>query len=417
MISFNKLLLVGLLGFSSLNATSLKELINNTINNNENIKSLKIQNQSLNKTYKSVNNIYNPTLNIGANYLKLDGDVRNVQVGQTTTAYAQLSIDLYNGGKNEAIKKQKEYEYKSSLNNTTSNTKQTILQVVTIYFNTKTIIENIKVLNEKSKALKAQYDRIKTKYDLNMTTIDEVYKFQSEYETNQYQIEELKYQKNQQLQNLSLLSNLDVKSLGNEILPNTTDLNYAPSETIKALKYQIKAQEESKNIISSSNKVQIKLQDTYNIYNYDDYNSKLLTDLPDQQNQLMLSINFKLFDTSSKNKIQSSKLAKQSTMEKLNYLTKQEKMNFELSKKRLETTKLKISSARSALKMAISVYDTVKVKYENSVVDNITYLDALSKKIYNQALYKQALNDYEIAKANYYFNSGVDYKDILNSWK
>ena len=33
---------------------------------------------------------------------------------------------------------------------------------------------------------------------------------------------------------------------------------------------------------------------------------------------------------------------------------------------------------------------------------------------YNFALYnKQALNDYEIAKANYYFASGVDYDKIL----
>jgi len=47
------------------------------------------------------------------------------------------------------------------------------------------------------------------------------------------------------------------------------------------------------------------------------------------------------------------------------------------------------------------------------IVDNIAYLDALSKKIYNLALYKQALNDYEIAKANYYFMSGIEYKKIL----
>jgi outer membrane protein TolC len=63
--------------------------------------------------------------------------------------------------------------------------------------------------------------------------------------------------------------------------------------------------------------------------------------------------------------------------------------------------------------MANSVYDIILTKYQNSIVDNIAYLDALSKKTTNQALYNQALNNYEIAKANYYFSSGVDYKEVL----
>ena len=413
---FNKLLLSSLIGISA-NATTLKELINNTIKNNENIQSMNIQNKALNKSYNSVQNTYNPTLNIGANYLKLDGDMRNVQIGQTSSAFAKLSIDLYNGGKNNAIKKQKEYEYKSSLNNTLSSTKQTILQVVNIYFNTKTIIENIKVLQEKSIALKAQYDRVKTKYDLKMTTLDEVYKFKSEFESNNYLIEELKYQKEQQLQTLSLISNIDIKQLNNENLLNKTNLKYVKSDAIKSLQYQLKAQEENKNILSSANKPQIKLQDTYSLYNYDDYNTKLLTDLPEQQNQLMLSVNYKIFDTTTKNKIVSANLQKQSLQKKINYLQKQEKMKFILASKNLSTSKLKISSAKSAVTMANSVYNTVKIKYENSVVDNISFLDALSKKSYNQALYQKALNDYEIAKANYYFSSGVDYTTILNNWK
>jgi len=65
--------------------------------------------------------------------------------------------------------------------------------------------------------------------------------------------------------------------------------------------------------------------------------------------------------------------------------------------------------------MANKVYEIITQKYENSVVDNITYLDALSKKVYNQFLYKQALYEYEIAKANYYFNSGIDYSLFLDS--
>ena len=45
----------------------------------------------------------------------------------------------------------------------------------------------------------------------------------------------------------------------------------------------------------------------------------------------------------------------------------------------LSTQKSKINSLKSAVAMGQSVYDVVKVKYNNGIVDNITYLDALSK--------------------------------------
>ena len=66
--------------------------------------------------------------------------------------------------------------------------------------------------------------------------------------------------------------------------------------------------------------------------------------------------------------------------------------------------------------MGDTVYKIVKDKFDNGIVDNIAYLDALSKKTYNLALYKQALNDYEIAKANYYFTSGIDFKKVLDKF-
>jgi len=91
-------------------------------------------------------------------------------------------------------------------------------------------------------------------------------------------------------------------------------------------------------------------------------------------------------------------------------------MSFELSKRKLKTQKRKIASLKSAVEMGNSVYDIVKEKYQNGLVDNITYLDALSKKTYNEALHKQALNEYEIAKAKYYLDSGVDYEEMLEKF-
>ena len=414
-ILFKRLLLIIILG-TALNATTLKELLTSTLKNNKNLKSIKSLDLSKQKTYQSVSNTFNPMLNIGANYLQLDGDIRNAQVGKTSIGFAKFTMNLYDGGKGIALKKQKEYEYKSVKLESSTTIKETLLSVVTLFFQTKTIQENIEVLKEKSKALKAQYERVQTKYNIQMTTIDEVLKLQSEYETNQYTIEELKYQKEQLMQNLYLLCGITIDTLDNSILPDVKDLTLTKSESIKSLEFAIKAQNENINIISSGKKPQIKLEDSYNIYKYNSYNEKLLTDLPNNQNQLMFTLSFNLFDTTTKQKRKASKLAKKALQEKLEFLKQQERMKFDLAKKKLDPQELKIKSLKSAVNMGNSVYSMIKTKYQNGIVDNITYLDALSKKIYNIALYKQALNDYEIAKANYYFASGVDYKLVLSKF-
>jgi len=409
---FSQLLLLGSLVVVS-NATTLKDVIEGTLNNNINLKSLEIQNRSLEKGYKSVENSFNPNINVGVNYLRLDGDTRAVQIGSTTTAFAKFSVNLYDGGKNSAIRDQKKYEYESSKLGLDSTKKETVLEAVTLYFQTKTVQENIKVFQEKAVALKAQYERVKTKYDIKMVTIDEVLKLKSEYESTQYLIEELKYQKVELLQNLSLLTNSSINSLEDSNLPDLHDIAFVDSSSINSLKLSIKAQKEATNVVLAINKPQINIEDNFNLYNYSDYNHQVLTDLPDKQNQLMLTLSYNLFDTTTKDKIESLRLAELASKERLEYQKNHEKMLYQLAIKKLTTLRSKIESLKSAVEMGDSVYDIVKIKYQNGIVDNITYLDALSTKIYNTALYKQALNDYEIAKANYYFSSGVDYKKIV----
>jgi len=400
----------------SLQAITLKELIQSTIQNNQNIKANQFEIKAKQKTYESVKNIYNPNLIAGASFTRLNLDRRNTQVGSTSVGFIKFSMDLYDGGKNKATKQQKMYEYKSAKFNNITNTKELLLQVVNLFFNAKTTIENIKVFEKKGILLKAEYERVKEKYKLKMATIDEVLKLKSEYEANKYTIEELKYQKEELLKNLELLTGVKITTLDDSTLPDIMGISYQKSSTIKALEYSIKANEENVKITKSIKKPKITIEDTLSFYKYNDYNEQLLADLPYKQNQFTISLTYNLFDTSSKEKIESAKLIKVSNQLKLNYVKNQEKINFILAQRKLQIQKVKIESAKSALEMANSVYKIIKSKYENGVVDNITYLDALSKKIYNEALYNQALNDYEIAKANYYFNSGVNYKTIISKW-
>jgi len=412
---YKKIIIFTLLTLT-LNASTLKEIMQMTLKNNVNIKSMKYDIDSKKETLKSVSNIFNPTISVGANYNKLDLDVRLSQVGATSMGYMKFGVDLYDGGKNSSIKKQKAHELQSTELNTDTYTKEILLQVVTLFYQIKTIEENLVAYKDKSKSLYAEYKRMKQKYDIQMITIDEVYKLQSAYESNKYIIEELKYQKYSLYQNLSLLVGKKVASADDSKLPEMLNLKYRTSTNIQSLKSNLNAINENINQIAAIKKPKIRVEDSINIYSYNDYDERILRDLPDQQNQIMLSFSLNLYDSSSSNKKQSAILAKMAKKEQLNYAISKEKIAFSLAAKKLATQKAKIDSVKSALDMAVSVYDIILTKYQNGVVDNITYLDALSKKTINKSLYIQALNNYEIAKANYYFSSGVSYKKMMENF-
>jgi len=412
---YKKLIILAILPFS-LNATSLKEIMQATLKNNVFIKAMNYDIASKKETLKSVSNTLNPTINVGANYTKLDLDVRSTQVGATAMGYLKFGIDVYDGGKNSSIKRQKGFELESAKLSTKASKKEILLQVATLFFQIKTVDANLLAYSDKSKALLAQYKREKQKYDLKMITIDEVLKLQSEYESNKYVMDDLRYQRDYLYQNLSLLVGKTITSIDDSKLPDISNLNYQPSSNIKALKVGLRAADESVAQIKALKKPKVKLEDSINVYNYNDYNENLLKDLPDTQNQFMLSFSMNLYDTVSSSKKQAAMLEKMVKKEQLNYALSKEKMAFDLAKKKLLTQQKKIDSAKSALDMAISVYDIILTKYQNGIVDNIAYLDALSKKTINRALYNQALNNYEIAKANYYFDSGMDYETALRKF-
>ncbi|MEA1983653.1 MAG: TolC family protein [Campylobacterota bacterium] len=411
-----KIFLLLLVFSATAHTQTLKEIIYATLENNYNIQASLTQDRAKKSSLESVDNTYLPQVTLGVNYSRLDLDTREVQVKNTTNGFLKLDVNLYDGGRNQAIKNQKMYEYKSSVFRTTATKKETILQVITLFYQTQTILENIKVFQEKSDTLKAQYERIQIKYDINMATIDEVLKLKSEYETNQFAVEELKFQKIELMQNLNLLSNLKITSLSDSTLPKIENIEFIESENVKSLTMGIKAQDEAINIVSAITTPQFNIENTLSAYDYNDYNERLLSDLPDQQNQLMLSLTCNLYDTVSADKIEATRLEKVSSQQRVTFVKEQEKINFYVAKKKLRTQQLKIDSLKSAVKMGITVFEMIDIKYQNGLVDNITYLDALSKKTYNQALYAKALNDYEIAKANYYLSSGMNYEDALATW-
>jgi outer membrane protein TolC len=128
----------------------------------------------------------------------------------------------------------------------------------------------------------------------------------------------------------------------------------------------------------------------------------------------MLSANFRLYDGGvvAQNK-QAVELNAEALSKRIAYKNDEQKMNYELARARISTSKIKIQSAKSALRAANSAFETIEKKYSAGIVDNVAYLDALTAQTSAVSLYETALNDLEIAYAFYYYYSGKNIEEFL----
>ena len=97
----------------------------------------------------------------------------------------------------------------------------------------------------------------------------------------------------------------------------------------------------------------------------------------------------------------------------VSYSKKEQQMQYDLSISAIETSYIKIKSAKSALVSATSAFETISKKYDAGIVDNVVYLDALSSQTSAKALYETSLNDLEVAYASYYYYAGKNIEEFL----
>jgi outer membrane protein TolC len=132
------------------------------------------------------------------------------------------------------------------------------------------------------------------------------------------------------------------------------------------------------------------------------------------QNKIALVAQMRLYDNGvNKRQKEAIYLKKQALQEQINHQLLEEKVRYKLAIDRLKTASINIQSAKSAFNSAKSAYKTIKAKFDAGIVDQVTYLDSLSQKTASIARYKKSLNDYEIAKANYYFRSNKNIKGFI----
>jgi len=395
----------------------LKTFINSASKTNGLIKAKEINIKAKREQVEAAKSAYWPTVDIGADYSLLSPNYL-VSPGQVGSAFASVSVDLYDGGRKDAIVRSRDFEHEASLFEKRAFEKSITLEIVRHYYGIQKLKATINALRERSKELKAQISRVKKFRGAGLSTQEDVDKLVAEYENNNFILENTKLKLETSEENLKLISGLPAKQLKRNYFKEPRRIAFEVFENIKMLQASANAIGENANAIDAGYLPQVNLSDTYHRSHFDD----LVTApgingnefLIDHQNKLMVSVNMRLFDNGKMSKeSEAVKYQKLSLLSQIEHAKREQRMNFKLARESLKTNRTKLKSSKSALKAAQSTYNVIRQKFEVGLVDNIAFLDALSQKTLAEARYKETVYDYEVRKSIYYYYAGKDPKEFI----
>ena len=395
----------------------LKIFIENAQKTNGLIKAKELNIKVKKEQVEAAQSAYWPTVDVGADYALLSPNYL-VSPGQVGNIYTSVSMDLYDGGRKDALLRAKDFEHEASLFEKSAFEKSITLEIVRHYYGIQTLKATIHALEERSTELKAQIRRVKKFKGAGLSTQEDIDKLVSVYENNNFTLENTRLTLETSEENLQLISGLSAKQLKRNYFKEPKNIHFELFENIKMLQANASAIGENATAIEASYMPQVNLSDTYHKSHFDD----LVTApgisgdgfLIDHQNKLMVSVSMRLFDKGKMSKeSESVKYQKLSLLSQIDHAKKEQKMNFKLAGKSLKTNRTKLKSSKSALKAAKSTYEVIRQKFEVGLVDNIAFLDALAQRTLADARYKETVYDYEIRKSIYYYYAGKSPKEFI----
>lgn len=393
-------------------ADDLKSLLDFATTNNKIVLSKNLTQEANLKDVESLQNAYYPTLNVGASYQRYDDKSLNIP-GDKYSAFAKVGMDLYDGERNSNSIKQKKAVVNASKYTTSSYKKNLQMLITENFFNIKSADATLNSLKDKENKLLSELDRIQKFFDVGSATQDEIDRLRAEYSDNLYQIDQVKYQILSLKKLLGLKIGKRITSLDNSFIEMPQDIKKELSDDILLLKANASAMGFSANVIEAEYLPQVRIEDTYSYFGYDRTDASHPKGL-DNQNNLLLTLNLKLFDMGAVSKEKESLIIqKQALLKEAEQLEDEQDINIELALLKIKTTKAQINSAKSSLESASSAYDTIAMKYSVGAVDNVTYLDALSVKTNAASQYETALNNLQIDYAKYYYFTNKDIKEFI----
>ncbi|MCX6075884.1 MAG: TolC family protein [Campylobacterales bacterium] len=390
----------------------LKSLLEFAKKNNDLLVSSKLTQDAKAQDVESKKSAYFPTIDVGVFYKTMDE--RNLmQAGDVYSGYAKTGLDIYDGGRKSSQLDQAKNEHKASEHDTIEMKKALSLDITKDFYSIKNFEASLVAKQDANKSLQEQLTRIKKYVEAKLATKDDIDRLQAAYDTNMYDIEALRFQILSTHKLLELKVGKSIDSLDASNFNDTLLQNMENSDAIASMMAKESSLINSAESINSAYYPQIRVEESYNIYGYDRADAAHLAGV-DKQNIFMVSANMRIFDYGTLNDAKQAVLINSYALKsQVAYKTKEQKMQYDLALFRIETSEIKIKSAKSALVAATSAFTTINEKYNVGIVDYVVYLNALSAKTSAKALYETSLNELEVAYASYYYYSGKNLEEFI----
>jgi len=382
----------------------LNDLINMSLKN-KNIMASQKNVESVQDEYESVKKAYLPELSVGASYVDVSRETASY-ANNSMNAYVDVSYSLYDGGKKDLTYKSYESQINASKEDLNTLKNEVSLDVINHYFDYLTYVSQKEAKITQIEQLRAQYQRLSKFLDAGTTTIDELDRIKSNLESANVELHELDLNIETVLHELEYITGKRVNITDGSFI-EVSDEEGELRNDIKSLEFDAKTKFIEAKSVKTDNMPKVTLDNTYTYYDHNYNSSTYQNGTIDDQNVFSVNLKWDLFDFGSTKAAYDAKHKSfLSTNSKLDYEKNKAEVDLNLALKSYEIAKLKIKSAKAALKAAISTYDVTKNKYENGLVDNVSYLEALSDKSDAQSALSLAKYNLEVRKANLMYQKG-----------
>jgi len=393
---------------------NLKTILDYAGKNNNLVQASKLIEDSRAQDIQTKENALYPSIDVGGNMQHLK-ELPTGQPGDIYSVYAKISYDIYDGGKKSSLVNSAKNDYKSSLYNYNVTKDNLNLDVVQDFYLIKNLKGSLLAKQEAGKSLGEQLNRIKKYFEARLATKNDIDRIQSSYDTNNYEIESIKFQIIQATKTLELKVGKNIDSIENSTFIEILENKFEENSNIKSMKAKRDALLSNIEVINSASLPQLKIENTYSKFNYGQTNENHPAGL-DNQNNLTLTASMKLYDFGvNKSEKQSVMIQAQALSKEIDYKIEEQKIQNNISIARIMASKAKINSSQSALKAAKSAFEVMTEKYNAGLVDYVSYLDSLTSKTNAIVAHEISLNELQTAYAIYYYYNGKNLQDMINT--
>lgn len=357
---------------------------------------------------------YMPSLSFGANQT-YNQEESKLSPEKSRTGAATLSFTIYDGGKREALFSQQEALVKSATFSLASVQNNVSLNVIYYYFNYISTLASKESTLQKMEQLEAERYRLEKYLSVGSATADELQKIISSIEQTKVDLLTLDNTLNNISNTLEYLTGKEVSvEAGSSVkLQETQSSDDAKRFDIQALEESVQSAKAEAEAAKAPHLPTIKIEDTYSRFKYD-YANPLWNSDADHQNTVQLSMQWKIFDfgstSASVQAAQKNYLAKSSD---LAYEKQKAKASYKSAQNSYKTALAKIDAAKARLSASEMTYELVKKKFQQGIVNNVTYLDALTDKFNARSQLQTALNEVEYQKAVLLYEMGKEIKGAI----